>query len=365
MHKYVLLLLFLCNFSFSHADKKIESEIINSFRGMDKILEEEYPDTFAGLYIQREPEFKIVLMTTDLNRKHELTRFVPNPRIFDYVKFVEVEHSFRELVEAQKTSSELMKKNNITSDSSIYIMDNKVVVYIEEKNMGMNVLENKEISDSKFSSIVDIQYVKQLSQPHAALPIPSAGFSFTNAAGAPVCTGGFHNVGIFGIDAVFTAGHCGNVGEDELHANGGEFHALNINFGGRFDYQTRHSTIFTMGSNKIQTCHGGCLLAITGEVFGTQQIVGEIVCKYGHSSGNTCGEIVSKNNQPSHVPNAIAAFTEVKPIATDSMSTFGDSGGPYYSGTNAYGILSGGIPANGHGIYMGLTLLTRVVTSSP
>src|SRR5690606_32649592 len=64
------------------------------------------------------------------------------------------------------------------------------------------------------------------------------------------------------------------------------------------------------------------------------------ICKYGVSTGYTCGVIETVTWKPSYVPNALGTFIRTK-LATKVIVLSGDSGGPVFSGGTAYGIVSG------------------------
>jgi hypothetical protein len=65
--------------------------------------------------------------------------------------------------------------------------------------------------------------------------------------------------------------------------------------------------------------------------------VGATVCKYGRSTGYTCGEIINKDYC---WPNAACTYIQVSRFNTNLVDG-GDSGGPVYAGNDAYGIVKG------------------------
>lgn len=68
--------------------------------------------------------------------------------------------------------------------------------------------------------------------------------------------------------------------------------------------------------------------------------VGEWVCKHYKNSGFNCGSITSKTHDSGAAFNA--TFIRVRRSGVD-LSVGGDSGGPVFSGTTAYGIHKSGI----------------------
>lgn len=66
-------------------------------------------------------------------------------------------------------------------------------------------------------------------------------------------------------------------------------------------------------------------------------------CKYGKTTFNDCGIVISTNVDPSYIPGVGAVFVKVvnAPGDTSDLAEGGDSGGPWFSGTVATGITSG------------------------
>lgn len=363
MKKVLLLLTILCLSVYAQAyDFPVltDSQQLarSSLGSVQSTMQSEQPDLFGGIYIEHNP-FRIFLLTTDINKTDELTKYFSNPVIFDYLEIIEVKYSAEMLSATQLDAMKLLKSHGIRSDSSVYIIENKINIRILEKDSGKNILENAIENNKVDSDMFDIKYIPQLSKPHSA--IPYGGTPFLSSSGRLECTSSFHGYNLFGPDYVYTAGHCG---DDPFYMNGEYFRRLSMNFGGVSDWSTRSSSNLTTGSSKIKTCQSGCLVAITDKKFRSEQYVGDPVCKYGASTYETCGVIVSTTAAPEYVPNVAALFIEVKSIDGDPMSAYGDSGGAYYSGTIGYGILSGGDLSSGNGYYMALNAATSIMISS-
>ena len=99
------------------------------------------------------------------------------------------------------------------------------------------------------------------------------------------------------------------------------------------------------------------------------QVVGEFVCKYGTSTGYTCGYITDKNVLPNQPPDSTATYIRVHRDGIN-LSEGGDSGGPWYVGSTAYGVHNGApSPPNDYdAIYMAVNYFSMknlVVMTAP
>ncbi|WDK04548.1 hypothetical protein JH273_21750 (plasmid) [Xanthomonas campestris] len=80
--------------------------------------------------------------------------------------------------------------------------------------------------------------------------------------------------------------------------------------------------------------------------------VGDVVCKWGNTSGDSCGEIESLSYAPQSASlcngvTCAAVYVRVKPIgsATSLGCAPGDSGGPVFVGGSAVGLVKGCVTA--------------------
>jgi len=99
-------------------------EIQDAFAGLGTELSIKEPGTFAGLYIQHEPEFRIVALFT--REGEEIVEpYIPEG-LAEYVEVRTVEVSYLELQNAQSEVSSALGRLGIPADSGIYVMDNNV-----------------------------------------------------------------------------------------------------------------------------------------------------------------------------------------------------------------------------------------------
>ena len=101
----------------------------------------------------------------------------------------------------------------------------------------------------------------------------------------------------------------------------------------------------------------------------SNQSVGQYVCKYGKTTGYTCGYIESRFFRPNYIDNATPTFILVEDTAGYSpLVEVGDSGAPVFNGSTAFGTISGKVDT-GKAIYMAVNyiysgLAVNVITSS-
>lgn len=94
--------------------------------------------------------------------------------------------------------------------------------------------------------------------------------------------------------------------------------------------------------NKFVSSSSTTIRSITATKSRTSQTVGEYVCKYGITTGYTCGYISDKNFKPSSPSNALSTYIRVHRDGVN-LSEGGDSGGPWFNSNTGYGIHKCGI----------------------
>jgi streptogrisin C len=171
----------------------------------------------------------------------------------------------------------------------------------------------------------------------------------TNGANAYSCTSGFDATSVAtGLAVLVTAGHC-------FASNG-----LATNFGIPIgpvttrvwpggDAEVIQQLPAYLPTNDVVWTAGGqhvAVLRVVGR--GVTEAVGAAVCRTGITTENQCGTISALNVTVTYVSGEV-----VNGLTRSSACVQpGDSGGPYMSGNDAYGITSGGtVGACGAGTY--------------
>jgi streptogrisin C len=158
------------------------------------------------------------------------------------------------------------------------------------------------------------------------------GFTVGNAR----CSIGFSATGPNGSKHVITAGHCTNDGTLVL-SDGQELGRVS---GGTFntdgDFGLIDLTDPTANTTPFVDTRDGGPIVVTGT---EPAILGASICRSGSSSGFACGEITSQDETVNYGNGDIVRGLTRTSVCGDA----GDSGGAVVSGTQAQGVLSGGI----------------------
>ena len=152
------------------------------------------------------------------------------------------------------------------------------------------------------------------------------------------CTSGFtarqRGTGVYGI---ITAGHCEppftmhNVALTQVVRRHGPYvdaQFLSIPAG------SSHRLFDEFVCGRVLPCD------VAGDV-SRFNMMGSYVCHYGRNSGNSCGTVDDINHRPHNRCEGECNSTFVRVTGPDLRACRGDSGGPWYHGSAAYGIHKG------------------------
>jgi len=173
------------------------------------------------------------------------------------------------------------------------------------------------------------------------------GYKLTDSNGMAVCTSSFTVTHVSsGRKGLITAGHCAN----SLKYNGKRslvFQAQayrNVTPPEPYDVQW-HTSSDPLDGYRAYVYIGNGSRAIYGQSPRSYQYVGEYVCKYGITTGASCGTIVGFNFNGTYI--------RVHSDLVD-LSEPRDSGGPWYKDYTAYGIMIGDIEPGNDAYYMAI-----------
>lgn len=289
-----------------------------------------HPSGFAGLWIEHEPSFQVVIaaVPSAMTATRELVRStVLSTTLDDSIVFRPAPYALDELVQAQNEISGFARLNRL--DTSTDIMRGRVLISASDDN-GLNAIAHASLPEAV-----------------VAMASRTVGRSAADAyAGANLsngCSSGFTMIWeATNPDTFFTttAGHCSNTAS----LNGITISYNSEIFAGNYDIQ--HGSVSSLTPRNLMRVSPTTLRSVQGRTTKAAQAINSFICKYGRTTGQTCGYLASKTFQPSWVPGAAPVFHQVQPRGGPDMVNGGDSGGPVYSNANAWGMVSGeyGLP---------------------
>lgn len=276
-------------------------------------------DWFAGLYIEHQPAFKIHVLRSGPSGDLKSLSTGPLAPLAPHLVVTDVVYSMNDLQEQAAAALHAFRQAGVKADLDIDVKSNSIRVSSPDKSTLVDRL-NKTVS----SFPRNIYFVE------APLSIPlfiPGGVSLGN------CTSGFGLINPSGTRAISTAGHCHNAPQF--------YGGLQLPLGiykaeGEWDVAWYSPRTFTPTN---QIWNGTDYLSITSIRASGSQTIGEVVCKQGRLTGTQCGYIRSKTIAPNYLYKPSPTF-----IALGSSSMLGqqgDSGGPVWRTTIAYGMISG------------------------
>lgn len=307
--------------------------LIDGLSDLGTQLAEREWQTFSGLWIEHTPEPKAVVQFAgprlSSHRRSALER-----QLGMAVEIRAVKHTLKELERQQEDLARLLQTIGVSGDTEIDVQNNLVELYVTDRSALLSALDAHQ---KRLDDAIRVQETNTLAEDDAEI---YAGLSLST------CTNGWSVKNKDGTLGVTTSAHCGDSQKYSGVSLPFKFQAYN----GPCDVQWHADASYTAVPKFIQTAPA-YVKTVTGTRSRSAQVINEYVCKYGKSTGLTCGYVKSKTYSPSTQPNATATFIRVSNPGLN-LSEGGDSGGPWFSGMNAYGIHKAGI--NADAIYMSI-----------
>jgi len=321
--------------------------------------------SFAGLWVEHEPSYRIIVQFTE-GGGASVQGLLQSDELYELYPYVDVHTaalSLEALAAIQRDAHAAARAQGLLAESSINVQENRVDLYTTEPDFLAAALAvadavRAETFAPPLLDHVAILEVEQLSSPvryiHGGRPLST-------------CTSGFAVQNGSGTRGVLTAGHCGSSQSFNLRS----LPFQSERFSGSYDVQWHTAP----GLHVVNRVWDGLTDTstpyyrfITATKPRSQQVIGEAVCKYGMTTGYTCGTIKSTTFAPSYVPSVSPTFIIVTSSTTD-QSEPGDSGSPWFYGSTAFGIMSGHFTTNYDAIYMAIdyssVLGVSVLTTTP
>ena len=326
---------------------------------LEKHLVDNESATFAGLWIQHEPEYRIVTRFTQ-DGEATVRPHVTGGSLDGIVDVRTADATLDGLKAAQNSAMTTADGVGVPVESEIDVIGNRVKLFVVDRAELESALSE---SGVQLPNKVDIITVVGLSR--TTTDDLFAGFELDSPSEPDLpCTSGFAVTHSDGREGITTAGHCPN---DETYDTKALPFVVGY-VGGSHDVQWHEAPDFTLrGLMKDGTNNR----YVHGTKHRSQQSVGAYVCKYGRATSYGCGNIVAKDLRPaadsacqgscSYSPT----FIRVRNSGGADLANIGDSGGPWFSGNTAYGIMRGEATADGgntykDGVYMAVNYVSKL-----
>lgn len=298
-------------------------------------------DTFAGIWIQHNPQFRVVArFTSDFDSDWQT--YLPSASLAEYVQIdLSATYSLLELKEAQSAMIEELATFDIDFEASIKARSNRVQLFVENVDEIKALLSQGSIVLTDHVSIIQVEQMSGEEMTiHGGLELVTS-VSF--------CTTGFSVRHFDGTLGVLTAAHC----PEPISFMGTGLPFEGSAYGGPYDFQWHTAPGFTIRDWIFDGTNNRFVRDIKTR---DQQMEDEYVCKHGRSTGFTCGYIDSKDFMPSQPPgNTTPTYIYVRE-ENGNLSSGGDSGGPWFSGNTAYGIHKSG--SGNDAVYMAIDYIS-------
>ena len=314
-------------------------EVQDQVGRMNEKLASERGTEFAGIWIEHTPVFRVVARTTGDSSASPLAGEVT--RLGALADVRPANASLSELMVMRRLGIYLARQLEVRADANIDVRANRAELRVVDRGAFLEELATRGLVLPAGLEVVEVD----------ALVRPEA----TIFGGLPIttCTLGFSVRNGSGTRGVTTAAHCGN----SQSWSGGSLTFRGEAYRDSFDVQWHTSPGDTV-TNQFDSGTG--IRNCTGTRSRSAQSVGDFVCKNGRTTGYTCGTIQSTRFAPSYVPSVDATFVFVDGGSTN-LSSGGDSGGPWFNGSTAFGIHSGG--AGNDSVYMPINYVSGIGVS--
>ena len=262
--------------------------------------------TFAGLWIQHEGGFKVVMRFTH-DGNTTIKPYIQNTSLEDIVEVRPADVSLEELKSEQLYVTQMMDQSDIPFMTGINVIENKVELHVYDAQEVIDYLQDMKLGLPAHTRINEVNELgEEVEDIYGGL-------------GLTLCTSGFSVYDANGTLGITTAGHCNN----EQSYNGVDLPFISGTIPGQeYDIQWHRGDHAFNVVGRIEDGIGG--RAIIDEKFRNNQAVGGFVCKYGAITGYDCGYIAEI------YVNGINVRVDI-PVET------GDSGGPWFLSDTAYG----------------------------
>ena len=138
-------------------------------------LERLEADTFAGLWIQHEPEYRIVVAFTR-NGEETIQPYIEDTPLANLIEVRTAEATYEELKAAQREAHRLLDELGLSLASGINIKENRVEVYVTDRSLFDTKLREAKIRLPDHVEVITIYEPLGDEVPFAVTPVPGVHF---------------------------------------------------------------------------------------------------------------------------------------------------------------------------------------------
>lgn len=349
------------------------AEILRQVQQIVDIAAASDPGAFAGLWVDQEPTFKIVVsFAGQEDRRALLDRLPANLR-----RYVQIKSAGKSLVANQKDLDEILQTISVANIAFEVYFDPRSQNYVVTVKDQADAVRARGLVPPSLRSMVNVRVGPVLRTFQTNVRSGDAvygAWDLVNSSGTPTCTYGFAGRNTYGRDAMLTAAHCSTSPPYVVGTGGGHLVQLPADpaprYGDLYDFRI-HSVAGLMTGywvyyknsksvyrypqyvNTVSGFYGDGYFTVKASLkkstsYNSNHYLGMPVCKSGFATGFTCGTVQS--NWVSGVDDrgvTYKGFVRVGGSSQPVIAWGGDSGGPVFSFPDsaydiiAYGILKG------------------------
>lgn len=293
------------------------------------------PGTFAGAYVSHDP-FELRVFMTDAVAAAAAAAVVEQLAVEGATGITVRTPSMQELLSAGTDTLAVAERHDASVD--VWIDERAGVVVIEATADTMPLVRT--LVDDPAIRLVEVE------------ALGKAGASIYGGLSGSGCTTGFSVQQLYASTRGFvTAGHCTNT---QTVSGTTQAMVTQVTYGPNDSQWNRRS-----GDSYPNTIFdGSSTRSITSTKSRDSILVGAYVCHYGRTSGYNCGEVQTKTQSgfSGVVTSPTLTYIRVRDVSSPykTLGESGDSGGPWFLNSQAWGVHHGGSGPNPHGVNDGV-----------
>lgn len=276
----------------------------NVIAELEETLRIQEEDTFAGLWIEHTPRFRVVVQLTQGN-KDDILPYIQNESLADIVEVQIASVSYEQLQATHLDLIQTIEMLGIQAESGINVQENRIEVYVTDRTQFESALLT---TNKQFAANIEIVEVDSLSAPlknwygGLSLSLCTTGLSVKNSSGQKFTT---------------SAGHCDNSATSPLTSY---FRVT----GGAYDFVILNTPAGDVVKNwAADNVNDSTPYYRIISSYTPRGSVGTLVCKYGKTTKYTCGTIEQNNYNYQNSPTWILVNST---SSTVKIACPGDSG---------------------------------------